>query len=96
MYGSMQAWLDKAVGSVATILSGVTLVAIGFDQAKGGQQSSDTITWMRLAFTGLPVLGVIASLAVLSYFPLTAERAREIRRELEARRGPSLGRPVAR
>ena len=96
MYGSMQAWLDKAVGSIATILSGVTLVAIGFDQAKGGQQSADTIMWMRVAFTCLPVLGVLASLAMLSHFPLTTERAREIRRELEARRGPSSGQSAAR
>jgi len=96
MYGSMQAWLDKAVGSIATILSGLTLVIVGFDQAKGGQQSVDTITWMRVAFTALPVLGVLASIAMLASYPLTTERAREIRRELEARRGPSLGPTKAR
>jgi GPH family glycoside/pentoside/hexuronide:cation symporter len=86
MYGSMQAWIDKAVGSIATICSGVILVVIGFDQAKGGNQSPDTILWMRLAFTLLPVLGVIVSLTVLKFFPLTAERALEIRTELERRR----------
>jgi Na+/melibiose symporter-like transporter len=48
---------------------------------------------MRLAFTILPVMGVIVSFVVLAFYPLTAERAREIRHVLEARRGPSGGAP---
>jgi GPH family glycoside/pentoside/hexuronide:cation symporter len=87
MYGSMQAWLDKAVGSIATILSGVILVAIGFNQASGGAQSPDTVRWMRIGFTALPILGVLGSVIVLRAFPLTAERMAAIRRELEERRG---------
>jgi glycoside/pentoside/hexuronide:cation symporter, GPH family len=87
MYGSMQAWLDKAVGSVATILSGAILVVIGFDQASGGAQAADTVLGMRISFSLIPILGVVGSLLVLRAFPLTAERMMAIRRELEIRRG---------
>ena len=87
MYGSMQAWIDKAVGSLATICSGAILVLIGFNQASGGAQAPDTVLWMRISFSAIPILGVFGSLIVLRAFPLTATRMMEIRRELELRRG---------
>lgn len=87
MYASMQAWVDKAMGSLATVLAGLVLVLVGFDQSVGGHQSPNTIFYMRLAFVAIPVTGVTFALVALKYFPLNEPRMREIRRELEARRG---------
>jgi GPH family glycoside/pentoside/hexuronide:cation symporter len=87
MYGSMQAWIDKAVGSIATILSGAILVVIGFNQASGAAQAPDTVLWMRISFSLIPILGVFGSMIVLRAFPLTAARMVAIRQELELRRG---------
>ncbi|MBL9214495.1 MAG: MFS transporter [Opitutaceae bacterium] len=87
MYASMQAWVDKAMGSLATVLSGLVLVVVGFDQSAGGHQAPDTLFYMRLAFVAIPVIGVTIALVALRFFPLNEERMREIRRELETRRG---------
>ena len=42
---------------------------------------------MRLAFTFLPLTAAAIALTVISFFPLTESRCREIRKELEDRRG---------
>ena len=87
MFGSMYSWLGKAVGSIASVLSGVILVVVGFNAAFGGDQNPDTILSMRAAFTCIPVIGTIFALIVLHYYPLTEAKSREIRLELEKRRG---------
>ena len=92
MYGSMHAWIEKAMGSLALILTGVVLVVVGFDQGAGGNQAPHAIFYMRLAYVMIPVIGVSVALVVLQYFPLTEARSIEIRRELEKRRGASYAR----
>ena len=87
MYASMQAWVDKAMGSVATVLSGLVLVLVGFHQTPGGQQSEHTLFYMRLAFVAIPITGVSLALITLHFFPLNEQRMQEIRAKLEARRG---------
>lgn len=87
MYASMQAWVDKAMGSLATILAGGVLVLIGFDQSLGGSQPADTLFYMRAAFVAIPVTGVSLALVMLHFFPLNERTMLEIRRELESRRG---------
>jgi glycoside/pentoside/hexuronide:cation symporter, GPH family len=87
MYASMQAWVDKAMGSLATVFSGLVLVLVGFDQAAGGNQNPDAIFYMRVAFVAIPVTGVTFALVMLKFFPLNEQRMREIRGELERRRG---------
>ena len=87
MFGSMHSWLGKAVGSIASILSGLILVWVGFNAALGGNQDPDTIFYMRAAFTCIPVIGTIIALVILHNYPLTEAKSREIRQELEKRRG---------
>jgi glycoside/pentoside/hexuronide:cation symporter, GPH family len=42
---------------------------------------------MRIGYLLLPVAALVAALALLSFFPITPEKAREIRTQLEASRG---------
>jgi Na+/melibiose symporter-like transporter len=86
MYGSMHRWIEKAMGSLAIILTGGVLAVAGFHTGEA-QQSSGTVLTLRLAYVFVPIVAVALALIALRYFPLTPERAAAVRRELEARRG---------
>jgi GPH family glycoside/pentoside/hexuronide:cation symporter len=95
MYGSMHRWIEKAMGSLAIVITGVVLFLAGF-HTDAPSQGSGTIIYLRLAYVIVPVLAVIAALIALRYFPITAGRAVAIRAELEARRGrPHSGESAA-
>jgi Na+/melibiose symporter-like transporter len=42
---------------------------------------------IRALFAGIPIVACLAALALLTLYPLSAQRMRSIRTELEARRG---------
>jgi GPH family glycoside/pentoside/hexuronide:cation symporter len=86
MYGSMFRWIEKAMGSLAILLTGIVLTTAHFHH-DAAQQAPATVLTLRVAYVGLPILAVIAALIALRFFRLTPERAAEVRRELEARRG---------
>jgi GPH family glycoside/pentoside/hexuronide:cation symporter len=92
MYGSIFWWTVKLGLSAALAGSGYLLNATGFDIEIGATQSASAITLMRLCDAGIPMItSAIAIWSVLK-FPITEERAYEVRQELEARRGrPELG-----
>ncbi|MEX0331020.1 MAG: MFS transporter [Puniceicoccaceae bacterium] len=87
MYGSIYSWISKAIGSIATVLTGIILVIVGFDAAKTGHQDPESITYMRVSFSLIPTIGVIFAFFVLKLYDLNEDRAYEIRQELENRRG---------
>jgi GPH family glycoside/pentoside/hexuronide:cation symporter len=87
MFGSIFWWVVKLGMALALGLSGVLLNATGFDVALGGDQAERTLLLMRLFDVGVPmVTSAIAIWAVASY-PITEEMARDVRTQLEARRG---------
>ncbi|MBI5216568.1 MAG: MFS transporter [Ignavibacteriae bacterium] len=87
MYSSIFWWVVKLGMAAALAGGGFLLNATGFDLALGGNQTAQTIFLMRLFDAGIPLLAsVLAIWAVVSY-PITAERAHEVRMELERRRG---------
>ncbi len=87
MFGSIFWWMVKLGMAAALAGGGYLLNATGFDVALGGQQAARSIILMRLCDAGIPIVtSAIAIWAVVRY-PITEERAREVRRELEARRG---------
>lgn len=90
MYGSIFWWVVKLGLSAALIGGGILLDATGFDVALEGAQSDETLFLMRLADAFVPVIASGFAIWALLSFNITEERAREIRDELEARRG-SLG-----
>ena len=96
MYGSMYRWIEKAMGSIAIVITGVVLTMSGFHK-NSGQQAAGTVLSLRIAYVAVPVVAIIAALIALEFFPLTPERAAAIRAELEARRGkPHTGEPATR
>ena len=73
---------------IASIVAGQALDRLtGFRAELGGHQAPETILMIRALFAGIPILACLVALALLTRYPLSAERMRSIRRQLEARRG---------
>ena len=84
--------LSEIGRGVPAILTGFALTATGLDRSLGGNQPAGTILWLRLVYLVVPILGVSLTLVALHFFPLTEARSRDIRRELERRRGTGYAR----
>lgn len=87
MYGSIFWWVVKLGMSAALFGSGFLLNATGFDVALGGNQSDQAITLMRLCDAFIPIVTSAIAIWAVVKFPITEERAHEVRMTLEARRG---------
>lgn len=80
IYTATASWLYKAALSMSGVLGGALLVAIGFDQSLGGNQSELTKTWLVLGLVLGGVLpGIIKFVAMLLYplSPAVMERCRQ-------------------
>jgi Na+/melibiose symporter-like transporter len=81
-------WATKAGMGIASVVAGQALDRLtGFRAELGGQQSAETYLMIRALFAGIPIVACLAALAMLTFYPLSAERMRTIRAGLEARRG---------
>jgi glycoside/pentoside/hexuronide:cation symporter, GPH family len=78
---------SKTGYALAFFGAGLVLNVIGFDSALGGMQSPSTLLGMRLTLAASTVVWSLLAIWLLTYYPLTKERAYEIRDALEARRG---------
>ena len=91
MFGAIFSWIQKMAVSLSFLGTGFTLVLSGFDQKLGGQQASGTFTTMRLFLVGSASVTAVLAMVTLRYYTLTAQRAEETRRVLEARRSRTGG-----
>jgi len=87
MFGSVFWWMVKLGMSAALAGSGYLLNATGFDVALEGSQTSSAIFWLRVSDAGIPLLASAIAIWAVYRFPITEEKAREVRDELERRRG---------
>ena len=87
MFGSIFWWVVKLGVALAVAGGGVLLNATGFDVALEGNQSEQTIFLMRLFDVVVPIITSLLAIWAIAAFPITEQRAHEIREELEARRG---------
>jgi GPH family glycoside/pentoside/hexuronide:cation symporter len=87
MLGSLFSWIQKTGYALAFFGAGVVLNLIGFKASLGGMQAASTIFEMRLTLAVSTAVWSVLAIWILAYYPLTKERAYEIRDELEARRG---------
>jgi len=87
MFGSIFWWVVKLGMALALGLSGFLLNATGFDVALEGNQGEGTLFMMRLFDVGFPIVASAIAIWIVSRYPITEAKAREIRIELEARRG---------
>lgn len=87
IYASFANWIQKGSSSISAMLVGFGLAWIGFDATLGGGQSPSTILAMRICLSIVPGVFLLLCLILLAFYPLKEDRMRQIRIELEARRG---------
>jgi GPH family glycoside/pentoside/hexuronide:cation symporter len=87
MFGSIYWWVVKLGMAAAIAAGGFLLNATGFDVALGGMQSAETIFRMRLFDAIVPMVASILAIWMIYIYPITEEKAHEIRVALEQRRG---------
>ena len=87
MYGSIFWWVVKLGMAAALAGGGFLLNATGFDVALEGAQSERAILLMRLFDAGIPMVTSAIAIWAVAAFPITEEKAYEVRKELERRRG---------
>ena len=87
MFGSIYWWIVKLGMAAALAIGGVLLNATGFDVALGGAQSADTLFMMRVFDIAVPLIGSAIAIYLIWLYPITEQKAHEVRAALEARRG---------
>ncbi len=90
MFGSIFWWMVKLGMAAALAGGGYLLNATGFDVALGGEQAARTIILLRLCDAGIPIVASAIAIWSVWTFPITEERANEVRAELERRRGRTV------
>jgi GPH family glycoside/pentoside/hexuronide:cation symporter len=86
MFGSIYWWVVKLGMAVALAAGGFLLNVTGFDVALGGAQTTETIHMMRLFDVVIPMVASAIAIWMVYTYPITEQKAHEIREELEKRR----------
>ncbi|MFA5292189.1 MAG: MFS transporter [Phycisphaerae bacterium] len=84
-YQAVYGWWWKIGISAGLLVSGLLLRATGFNE-KLAAQSDSTLFWLRVWEIGLPSVMCLFSVLLLIKYPLTEERAYEIKKLLEERK----------
>lgn len=84
---AMYAWLTKLGTTAAFAVSGVVLNLTGFQQSLGAMQPGKTIFLMRIADAAIPAAAILIAIVLTLLYPVSENRAYQIREELERRRG---------
>jgi GPH family glycoside/pentoside/hexuronide:cation symporter len=87
MFGAVFWWVVKLGMAAALAGGGFLLNATGFDVDLGGGQAHRTITLMRLCDAFIPMVTSGLAIWAIASYPITEEKAHEVRTTLEARRG---------
>lgn len=88
IFGAIYWWMVKFGFAIAGLLTGVIMAAVGFNSGATTQTES-AVTGLRLAFSGLPILGTLVAIWVMWDYDLSEEKARQIKQELVQRKGES-------
>ncbi len=87
MFGSIYWWVVKLGMALALAAGGFLLNATGFDVDLNGNQTEQTIFLMRLFDVGVPILTSALAIWAVATYPITEQKAHDVRKQLEARRG---------
>ncbi|HKI84121.1 MAG TPA: MFS transporter [Candidatus Krumholzibacteria bacterium] len=87
MFGSIFWWMVKLGMAAALAGGGYLLNATGFNVDLGGNQAARSIILLRLCDAGIPMLTSALAIWAVSRFPISEEKALQVRQELERRRG---------
>jgi GPH family glycoside/pentoside/hexuronide:cation symporter len=87
IFGAIYWWMVKFGFAIAGLLTGVIMSVVGF-KAGAATQAEGAVTGLRLFFSGIPILGTLIAMWVMKSYDLTEDKAREIKKELDARKSP--------
>ncbi len=87
VFGAIYWWMVKVGMALAGLLTGILLKASGFDVALQTAQSEKTLLLLRIFDVGVPLVTSAIAIGIIATYTITEQRAHEIRRELEQRRG---------
>ena len=85
-FGAIYWWMVKLGQGLALVVSGLVLKLIGFDGG-AASQTAETMHSLRLADIIIPSLTAGLAIIVMWKYDLNEKRAKEIKDQLEARRG---------
>ena len=77
--------------SVGPALAFALLALVGYEASEGVQNTPDSILGLRMLYAFGPAVGMAVCGLVAWNYPLTRERHREVRRQLERIRGDTSG-----
>jgi len=86
-FGAIYWWMIKLGQAAASLISGILLNATGFNVALGGLQTAHALLLMRLCDIGIPIVASLLAIYIITTFEVTEDKAYEIRKQLEQRRG---------
>ncbi|MEQ9297037.1 MAG: MFS transporter [Cyclobacteriaceae bacterium] len=90
IFGAIYWWMVKFGFAIAGGLSGIILSVVGFN-ADIAQQSDETLTGLRLFYTGFPILGTLIALYVMWDYDVTEEKANEVREAIARKKEAKIG-----
>ena len=88
-FGAIYWWMIKLGQAAASLIAGFLLNWTGFKESLHGNQTHETLLYMRLCDIGIPIIASLIALYIIMTFDITEDKAYEIRKKLEARRGKS-------
>jgi GPH family glycoside/pentoside/hexuronide:cation symporter len=88
-FGAIYWWMIKLGQAAASLISGILLNATGFNVTLGGNQTPHTLFLMRLWDVGIPIAASLIAIGIIMTFEISEDKAYEIRKQLEQRRGKS-------
>lgn len=88
IFGAIYWWMVKFGFAIAGLLTGMIMSFVGFN-AGAAVQTEGAVTGLRLFFSGIPIAGTLIALVVMWNYDLSEEKAREIKRKLDARKNPA-------
>ena len=88
-FGAIYWWMVKFGFAVAGGGSGLIMALVGF-VPDAPVQPEGAVTGMRIAYIPVPSIGALLAIWVMRDYDVTEQRAKEIRAELERRRGKTL------
>ena len=86
VFGAIYWWMVKFGFAIAGLLTGVIMSVVAF-KAGAPTQPEGAVTGLRLFFSGVPILGTLIAMWVMRNYDLTEAKAREIKKELDDRKG---------
>ncbi len=90
-YFAVWSFIVKVGSSVGPALAFALLALVGYEASEGVQNTSDSILGLRMLYAFGPAVGMAICALVAWNYPLTRERHREVRQQLDSLRQSAAG-----